>query len=120
MYGVRVEARFAAAHFLADYHGKCERLHGHNYRVRVWAEGDGLDAGGMLLDFGTLKNALNEVFKPLDHGLLNDLPEFDRSPSAERLAEFVWKGMKRLLPDAKLSRVDVYETDANMASYWEP
>nr|MDA8410150.1 6-carboxytetrahydropterin synthase [Treponema sp.] len=58
MYYVRVEADFAAAHFLSHYHGKCERLHGHNYRVRAWARGAGLGDGGMVLDFGELKGAL--------------------------------------------------------------
>ena len=54
MYLVRVEAWFAAAHFLKHYQGKCERLHGHNYKVRAWAKGPSLRPGGMLLDFGEL------------------------------------------------------------------
>ena len=48
MFEVRVEADFAAAHFLQDYHGKCENLHGHNYKVYAHAKGNELDAGGML------------------------------------------------------------------------
>jgi 6-pyruvoyltetrahydropterin/6-carboxytetrahydropterin synthase len=55
MYTVKVEADFAAAHFLSRYHGKCENLHGHNYRVRLWARGETLGPGGMLADFGILK-----------------------------------------------------------------
>jgi len=57
MYQARVESEFSAAHFLSHYHGKCERLHGHNYRVRLWAKGEKLDAGGMLADFTLLKKA---------------------------------------------------------------
>ena len=51
MYEVRVESEFAAAHFLSDYNGKCENLHGHNYRVRAFVKGFALAEGGMLLDF---------------------------------------------------------------------
>ena len=55
MYEVRVEADFAAAHFLRDYHGKCENVHGHNYKVYAHVRGAELDAGGMLFDFAVLK-----------------------------------------------------------------
>lgn len=117
MYEVRIEGDFAAAHRLMDYHGKCERLHGHNYRVRVHARGDTLDSGGMLLDFGILKSALREVLASLDHTDLNDVPSFDRNPSAERIARHIYESVRVILPDAPISRVDVYETPINMASY---
>ncbi|HUW41310.1 MAG TPA: 6-carboxytetrahydropterin synthase QueD [Rectinemataceae bacterium] len=117
MYEVRVEASFAAAHFLRHYKGKCERLHGHNYRVRAWARGERLDEGGMLLDFGELKAALRKVLEGLDHSLLNDMPEFKDDPSAERIAEYVYRSVAALLPAAPLAAVDVYETDTSMARY---
>jgi 6-pyruvoyltetrahydropterin/6-carboxytetrahydropterin synthase len=117
MFSVRIESDFSAAHFLSHYHGKCERLHGHNYRVRVWAQGEALDSGGMLLDFGVLKGALKEVLEKLDHGNLNDIADFLGDPSAERIAKYVYEGMMARLPDAPLARVDVFETDVNMASY---
>ena len=72
MFEVRVEADFAAAHYLRDYHGKCERLHGHNYRVLAHARGEELDEGGMLLDFTILKKTLKNVCAELDHTNLND------------------------------------------------
>ncbi len=117
MYSVRVEGGFSAAHFLTRYHGKCERLHGHNYKVRVYAAGPGLDEGGMLLDFGELKAALREVLAVLDHGLLNDIEYFQGDPSAERISRYVFEGIARLLPEAPLSAVEVFETDINMARY---
>jgi 6-pyruvoyltetrahydropterin/6-carboxytetrahydropterin synthase len=117
MYSVRIESEFSAAHFLAHYHGKCERLHGHNYRVRVWASGDALDTGGMLVDFGVLKAALATVIGALDHGNLNDIADFHGDPSAERIAAYVYEKLKQALPDAPLSRIDVFETDVNMASF---
>ena len=99
MFEVRVEADFAAAHFLKDYHGKCENLHGHNYKVYAHARGTELDEGGMLLDFGILKGALRSVCKILDHTNLNDLTEngelvFKNNPSAERIAMWIFNQLK--------------------------
>jgi 6-pyruvoyltetrahydropterin/6-carboxytetrahydropterin synthase len=117
MYLVRVEAEFSAAHFLKHYRGKCERLHGHNYKVRAWARGASLDEGGMLLDFGELKAALRSVLEGLDHGLLNDLAVFEDDPSAERIAEFIFKSLATLLPAAPLHAIEVFETETSMARY---
>lgn len=118
MYTVRVEDGFAAAHFLTRYHGKCERLHGHNYKVFVTASGRDLDDGGMLLDFGMLKEALRKVTGELDHSSLNDHPAFsDGCPSAERIARFVFEKMRGHMPEANLTLVEVYETDRNRATY---
>ncbi|MDR2897596.1 MAG: 6-carboxytetrahydropterin synthase QueD [Spirochaetaceae bacterium] len=118
-YEVRVEAEFAAAHYLTKYHGKCENLHGHNYRVLAHARGDTLDEGGMLLDFSMLKKALRQVCETLDHSNLNDLEVFDSNPSAERIAAYIFRELKELLPDAPLSAVDVYETPGSRARYGE-
>jgi 6-pyruvoyltetrahydropterin/6-carboxytetrahydropterin synthase len=118
MYRVRAEGGFAAAHFLERYHGKCENMHGHNYKVRVHAEGSSLDEGGMLIDFGVLKDNLREVLKVLDHSLLNDHADFaDGNPSAEKIAKYIFDNLKQKLPDAPLSMVEVFETDRNMAVY---
>jgi len=117
MFEIRVEADFAAAHFLADYHGKCERLHGHNYRVLAHAAGDTLDSGGMLIDFGELKAALREVCGRLDHSNLNDLAVFQNNPSAERIARYIFGELARALPGVPLSAVDVYETPTSRARY---
>jgi len=118
MYTVRVEDGFAAAHFLTRYHGKCERLHGHNYKVFVTASGRDLDDGGMLLDFSTLKSALRRVTGELDHSSLNDHPAFsDGCPSAERIARFIFEKMRVHMPEANLTLVEVFETDRNRATY---
>jgi 6-pyruvoyltetrahydropterin/6-carboxytetrahydropterin synthase len=112
-----VEAEFAAAHYLERYHGKCERLHGHNYRVLAYARGDALDEGGMLLDFGELKVALREVLAKLDHRCLNEIPALGACPSAELIARFVFEGIVEILPRAPLSAVEVFETATSMARY---
>lgn len=118
MYEVRVEAEFAAAHFLKDFHGKCERLHGHNYRVLAHARGQSLDEGGMLVDFGVLKKALREVCAALDHSHLNDIPDFCQNPSAERIAELIYRRLTALVPAVPLWAVDVYETPTSRARYY--
>ena len=117
MFLVRVESSFAAAHFLKHYDGKCERLHGHNYKVRAWAKGPALGEGGMLLDFVQLKGALREVLERLDHSLLNDMAVFQDDPSAERIAEYIFKALAERLPQAPLHAVEVFETDTSMARY---
>jgi 6-pyruvoyltetrahydropterin/6-carboxytetrahydropterin synthase len=118
MYWVRVEAEFAAAHRIVHYHGKCERLHGHNYKVRVWSSGKRLGEGGMLVDFGVLKAALRDLLDAsLDHRNLNELPEFEEDPSAERIAKFIYDRLSAALPGTVLSAVDVFETPTSMARY---
>lgn len=124
MYKVRIEDDFAAAHFLRDYHGKCENLHGHNYKVFVYLKGETLNEGGMLYDFSFLKGDLKKVFKLIDHTNLNDLvidgvEVFDQNPSAERIAKFIFDRLLVENPDLNglLYRVDVFETDRNRASY---
>lgn len=117
MYTIRVEAAFAAAHFLTNYHGKCERLHGHNYLVRAFARGSGLDEAGMLVDFGDIKGTLRMVCDTLDHSCLNDNPVFSSSPSAERIARYIFDEMARHDPVMPLSAVEVFETDTSMARY---
>jgi 6-pyruvoyltetrahydropterin/6-carboxytetrahydropterin synthase len=122
MYSVRVEADFAAAHFLSHYRGKCEKLHGHNYRVRLWAAGETLGEGGMLADFGLLKKALKEALDGLDHSNLNDQAVFQNDPSAERIARHIFEALKARFPahsldPALLRAVEVFETPASMARY---
>jgi 6-pyruvoyltetrahydropterin/6-carboxytetrahydropterin synthase len=122
MYSVRVEAEFAAAHALTHYHGKCERLHGHNYRVRAWARGEALGEGGMLLDFAVLKAALRAVCGELDHTDLNDEAAFAGDPSAERIAKLVFDRLAARLAAAgadpgPLCAVDVFETPTSLARY---
>ena len=130
MFEVRVTADFAAAHFLRDYNGKCENLHGHNYKVYAHVKGPELNEGGMLLDFTKLKFALREVCKQLDHTNLNDLVVFDQNPSAERIAMYIYNGIIEILKkegldlsyqkDKKtpaLYAVDVFETETSRARY---
>jgi 6-pyruvoyltetrahydropterin/6-carboxytetrahydropterin synthase len=117
MYTVRVEAEFAAAHFLAFYKGKCENMHGHNYRVRAFAAGETLDESGMLVDFSLLKKVLREVVETLDHRCLNEIDVFKNSPSAERIAEHIFAEMSKKLAGIPLTAVEVFESNTSMARY---
>ena len=107
---------------MRDYHGKCEALHGHNYKVFVHVRGARLNEGGMLLDFAQLKTALKKVLDGLDHTNLNDNPFFDQNPSAERIALYICQNVQAELDaqkkDVRLYSVDVFETEKNRATYY--
>lgn len=117
MFTVRVEAEFSAAHHLTEFYGKCERLHGHNYKVKAYAAGIELDKAGMLVDFGVLKGCLRAVLEGLDHCDLNELPELEDSPSAERIARYIFQAMLKMEPGLPLTAVEVFETATSMARY---
>jgi 6-pyruvoyltetrahydropterin/6-carboxytetrahydropterin synthase len=121
MFEVSVEHTFAAGHALRNYRGKCENVHGHNYRVRVLVRGEQLDETGMLADFVVLKKLLREISEPLDHVFLNDLPPFDElNPSAENMAWYIWDKMQQQLKQpnpVEIAEVTVWETDIQSATY---
>ena len=118
MFEICVEHTFAAAHALRNYYGKCENLHGHNYRVQVGMEGEKLDDAGMLYDFAKLKKQLRETSGELDHQNLNELQPFTEvNPSAENIAKYICEQMQSKLEDAAIAYVRVWETDTSYATY---
>jgi 6-pyruvoyltetrahydropterin/6-carboxytetrahydropterin synthase len=124
MFEVCVEHTFAAAHALRNYHGKCENLHGHNYRVQVKVTGPELDTTGMLVDFVELKRLLRGVAERLDHQNLNEISPFDQvNPSAENIAKYLFEEINGRLKTehaAVLNEVKVWETDIQSAAYRAP
>ena len=91
MFEVSVEETFAAGHALRNYKGKCENVHGHNYRVQVTVEGDELNSIGLLVDFADIKKLVRAIVGRLDHQFLNDLAPFDAiNPSAENMARYFY------------------------------
>ena len=129
MFQVTVEDSFAAGHSLRGYRGKCENVHGHNYKVRVTLEGPALDATGLLCDFKDLKEAIQSSIRKLDHQFLNEVPPFDvLNPSAENLAKYLYEEIGRLFagpgqpahphPPGRVRVVQVWETDTTTASYF--
>lgn len=125
MFEIDVEESFAAGHALRGYIGKCENLHGHNYRVRLTVAGDGLDQLGLLCDFKDVKNFLNEVIGRMDHQYLNDIEPFkELNPSAENIARYVFQETNSLVSTttqgrASVKRVKVWETERNAVTYIE-
>ena len=107
MFEVSAEETFAAGHSLRNYHGKCENVHGHNYRVRVTLAGADLDHAGLLVDFVEIKRLLRAIIEKLDHQFLNDVQPFDKlNPSAENMARYFHEEMARAstAPGRTLSR----------------
>ncbi len=122
MFEVSVEQTFAAGHALRNYKGKCENVHGHNFRVQVIIEGEHLDNTGLLVDFLDVKELMLGVIARLDHQFLNEVPPFDElNPSAENIAEHFYTAMSRGLGNTPVSvrvrEVKVWETDIQSASY---
>src|ERR1700690_1828547 len=122
MFEVSVDETFSSGHALRGYKGKCENVHGHNYKVRVTLAGPELDSIGLLYDFVHLKQAIQGVIRTLDHRFLNDFAPFDTmNPSAENIARHIYeeisKKMKTVENGAAISRVTVWETDVTSATY---
>ena len=118
---VMIERNFSSAHQLRGYKGKCENLHGHNYRVEIYARGSELDNIGLLVDFGELKDAADEVVAYLDHRNINELPPFDEelNPSAENLARYILERVARRVGDdrVRVYKVRCFETPTSVATY---
>jgi 6-pyruvoyltetrahydropterin/6-carboxytetrahydropterin synthase len=106
---LRKEFTFDAAHNLVHYHGKCEALHGHTYRLAVVLEGVP-DEEGMILDFCELSRIVKDrVVSRLDHSYINDILE---QPTAENIAAWVWGRIAKEVsrPNCGLSYVEIWET----------
>jgi 6-pyruvoyltetrahydropterin/6-carboxytetrahydropterin synthase len=123
MFEVSVEKTFAAGHSLRNYKGKCENVHGHNYRVRVTIEGANLASNGLLVDFVDVKKQLLEIIDRLDHQFINDIEPFTvLNPSAENLAKYFYDELSGKLGrnvevPVKISEVRIWETDTSIAAY---
>ena len=110
---IRVKRKFNAAHFLTDYHGSPEPLHGHTWGVEVYIDAHELDKGGMGVDFVEIDDLLKKILP--DYKLLNDV--FDFSPSAENVAKWIYDQLKPKYPT--LRKVVVWETENCGAEYFE-
>jgi len=123
MYELKIITDFSAAHRLENFYGKCEALHGHNWKVEVFLLGDRLDEAGLVKDFGVVKTRTREVLAELDHKYLNELPAFQQqNPSSENMARYLFERLAAVLngENLRVSRVSVWESDTSCASYFEP
>ena len=107
MYFVTKRLEISAAHRLElDDPSKGTALHGHTWIVTVHCRSKELNANGMVTDFTEIKELVAGKF---DHKVLNDTVDFN--PTAENLARYLCENI------ANCFRVDVQESEGNVASY---
>lgn len=123
MYHIIIKGHFSSAHNLRGYKGKCEELHGHNWKVDITLAGTRLDKTGLLVDFREAKQWMNSVLDRLDHGYLNEKTPFDKiNPTSENIARYIHDEMRRQAAAYKktkvsVQRVRVWENDNAGAVY---
>ncbi len=126
MFEIHVSAEFEAAHRIAGYPGKCDRLHGHSWTVEAAVTGEKLDGLGMLVDFKLVKGKLRELLETLDHRMLNELPAFaeGNNPTAENIAAYIYGEMAgaeffKEMPHIELKHIQVWESPKSSVIYSE-
>jgi len=135
MYSVQAETTFNSAHFLENYNGKCNTIHGHNWKIVVEIQSKELH-NDMVIDFKKLKEYLKEVAQLYDHKLIIkegslknntikcleeegfSLSIVEFNTTAENFAKHIYYILKEKY-NLNVKKVDIYETDNNKASYWE-
>jgi 6-pyruvoyltetrahydropterin/6-carboxytetrahydropterin synthase len=120
MFELNVRKEFSAAHHLREYRGKCESLHGHNWKVEVFVAAAKLNKTGIVADFREIKERLNGVLEELDHTYLNELPYFRKyNPTSENIAKYIFDKLRPQFSRLriKLRKVTVWESDNAHASY---
>jgi 6-pyruvoyltetrahydropterin/6-carboxytetrahydropterin synthase len=122
LYELTVETSFSAAHQLRGYKGKCERMHGHNWKVNVHVVAAKLNEMDLAIDFHELKKLANETVSSLDHSFLNELfPFTEKNPSSENIAKWIFDSLRKKLnrEGVNLSAVTVWESETASATYYE-
>jgi len=118
---VMIERNFSSAHQLRGYKGKCENLHGHNYKIEIYARGSELNNIGLLVDFVELKQVADDLVAYVDHQNLNELEPFveEQNPSAENVARFFLERLASKINDARVQiyKVRCFETPTSVATY---
>ena len=137
MYKLKTESSFDAAHFLTDYHGKCENLHRRRWRVVAYIAQAELCKEGthkdMVLDFGEFKKEVRALTEEFDHSFIVEegslqaqtlsclenegftLTILPFRTTAENLAHYFYDRLaEKGLP---VSEIEVYETPNNCAIY---
>lgn len=120
MYVIKILSHFSGAHRLRYLHGKCEELHGHNWKVEVSVAARRLGKEGVVIDFQVLKQKVEKVLKTLDHTFLNDHPYFStKEPSSENIAKYIFDRLKGEFKGhpAVLKEVTAWESETSSATY---
>jgi 6-pyruvoyltetrahydropterin/6-carboxytetrahydropterin synthase len=120
MYEVTIIKSFSAAHLLAEIGGKCEELHGHNFKTEITVAAKELNQTGLLIDFRFLKKILGDILEDIDHKNLNDLNFFaGMNPSAENIAKYIFEKMDSRVKTAGVNmvRVKIWESENAAVTY---
>ncbi len=121
-YSMKIVTDFAAAHWLRNYSGVCNRLHGHNWKVEIEVVAYDLDEVGMGLDFKDIKDATKALIGELDHRNLNDLSPFDKiNPTAENISAYLYQELSAKINTerVKVNTVTLWETERACVTYSE-
>lgn len=111
--------KFSVAHFTLFSAERAEPLHGHNYRMSVEVEGDGLDESGLVADTDALKAAIRAVCAELDDRVL--LPErspwlrLDRTGSG---LECRFAGRRYLFPEDEVLLLPLINVSMELLARW--
>ncbi|MDI6742794.1 MAG: 6-carboxytetrahydropterin synthase QueD [Smithella sp.] len=120
MFEVTIIKSFSAAHLLADIGGKCEDLHGHNFKVEITVAAEKLNPDGLIIDFRILKKILGDILEDIDHQHLNELGCFANiNPSAENIARYICEKMEPQVKKAgvNMARVKIWESENAAVTY---
>ncbi len=119
MYEVKIEKKFSSAHFLRNYHGKDEPLHGHNWKVRVKFCGKNLvHPEEYLVDFVEMHSILDQILQKIDYKNINEVPPFNHlNSSAENIARWICEEFSKKAPTTPPHSVTVWETEDGAATY---
>lgn len=120
MYKINIETHFSSAHRLRDYNGECERLHGHNWKVKISVASEVLNNLGMVMDFRDIKSHTKVLVDRLDHQYLNDIAPFTEiNPTTENIAKYLFDELSKVTntEQIKVSMVEIWESPTCSASY---
>jgi 6-pyruvoyltetrahydropterin/6-carboxytetrahydropterin synthase len=121
MYAVGVSDHVMVAHSLRGaVFGPAQRLHGATYEVRVEVRAPELDADGIVMDIGRLREAVARALAPLAYQNLDEVPELaGLNTTTEVLCQHVHARLRSELgprPGAELA-VTLVESPVAWASY---
>jgi len=122
MFELLIEDYFSAAHSLKYYEGRCENMHGHNWKVQVYIESDTLNKVGLVVDFKDMKQALHKFLDIIDHTNLNEVAELGGlNPTSENLAKWLYGRLGKELNSekVKVTKIRVWESRDAAAAYFE-
>ena len=118
---LQVKDHFDAAHFIRDYDGKCNRMHGHRWAVEVVFEGNHLDARNILVDFGDVKRVMKSLVDKLDHFVLNEVLD-EPNVTAEFLARWFFERLDDFIVDGwriRVVRTCIWESPDCCVKYYK-